>query len=272
MKKETGDYARKIQLADLLRGPAISRAMRDLPLGEGGRVLDAGCGTGSCLPQLAERVGRSGHVTGLDISAEMISLAGNRVAGLGLEDRVSFVQGDVNVLPFSSGEFDCAVSVDCVGYPYSLGPVTLLRELGRTVKPGGTLAILGWSDQQLLPGHPALEARLNTVSSLVKHPHAATGPGEHFMRAPGWFREAGFIEVSGKSYVGDILAPLSDGEKEAVAAFFEMLWEGARPALSEDEWRLFQALSDPGSDEYILDRPDYYGFFVYVRFSGRLPR
>jgi ubiquinone/menaquinone biosynthesis C-methylase UbiE len=46
-------------------------------------------------------------------------------------------------------------------------PVLLLKEIARTVKPGGMTYILNWSSQMLLPGYPVLEARLNATSSGI---------------------------------------------------------------------------------------------------------
>lgn len=265
------DYARKLQLTDVLRGQVIRDVLDDLGLNTGDAVLDAGCGIGSHLPLLAEKVGPSGHVTGLDISAELVRLAGNRVEDLGPASRVTVVRGDVNDLPFGSDSFDCVVSVDCAGYPFAARPVALLKELGRVIRPGGALAIMGWTHQQLLAGYPLLESRLNTASPLVVPP---TGDGEtlaHFLRAPGWLEQAGFTEIDAGSYVGDISAPVSDKEKDAVRALFDMLWENSATTLSEDEWRLYRHISSPDSDGYILEDTGYYGFFVYTCFTGRVP-
>jgi ubiquinone/menaquinone biosynthesis C-methylase UbiE len=54
------------------------RTIEALGLAPGEAVLDAGCGTGWCLPQLAERVGRQGKVIGFDPSPEMLSIARSR--------------------------------------------------------------------------------------------------------------------------------------------------------------------------------------------------
>ncbi|HEX4780612.1 MAG TPA: methyltransferase domain-containing protein [Usitatibacter sp.] len=51
------------------------RAIEALGLEPGDIVLDAGCGTGWCLPRLAERVGPSGRVLGFDPSPEMLAIA-----------------------------------------------------------------------------------------------------------------------------------------------------------------------------------------------------
>jgi demethylmenaquinone methyltransferase/2-methoxy-6-polyprenyl-1,4-benzoquinol methylase len=54
------------------------RAIEALGLHPGETVLDAGCGTGWCLPMLSERVGPSGRVIGFDPSPEMLAIARSR--------------------------------------------------------------------------------------------------------------------------------------------------------------------------------------------------
>ncbi len=59
------------------------RAVDLLQLKPGNRVLDAGCGPGGSFPYLAEAVGPSGEVTGIEISPEVAVNARNRVAAKG---------------------------------------------------------------------------------------------------------------------------------------------------------------------------------------------
>jgi len=66
------------------------RAIEALGLREGDTVLDAGCGTGWCIPHLLASVGPSGRVIAFDPSAEMLAVARERV---GSEDRVELQQG-----------------------------------------------------------------------------------------------------------------------------------------------------------------------------------
>ena len=56
------------------------RAIAALGLQRGDTVLDAGCGTGWCIPMLAEAVGAQGLVIGFDPSPEMLAMAGARAA------------------------------------------------------------------------------------------------------------------------------------------------------------------------------------------------
>ena len=162
-------YMEKLVLSDPLRDPTIRQAIRELELPEGSRGLDAGCGVGSHTLMLAEAVGTSGRVTGLDASAEFLAHAQGLAEQSTHSEQVSFRQGNVTELPFDDNAFDWAWSVDCVGHPTVGEPLTTLRELARVVRPGGQVAILGYSSQMLLPGHPLLEARLNaTASSMIR--------------------------------------------------------------------------------------------------------
>ena len=57
------------------------RAIATLGLQEGDCVLDAGCGTGWCIPHLLKAVGATGRVIAFDPSPEMLAVARERIAG-----------------------------------------------------------------------------------------------------------------------------------------------------------------------------------------------
>ncbi len=61
-------------------------AIAALGLQAGETVLDAGCGTGWCLPSLAEGVGRTGHVIAFEPSPDMLAIARQRVKDHGLHN------------------------------------------------------------------------------------------------------------------------------------------------------------------------------------------
>jgi SAM-dependent methyltransferase len=66
---------------------------------QGERVVDVGCGTGANSIALAERVGPSGQVRGIDVSAPMLSRAAS-------DDPGQFVPADATTYPFESAAFD----------------------------------------------------------------------------------------------------------------------------------------------------------------------
>ena len=264
---DTDSYLRRLEEANPLREPLLRTMVQALRLPEGSRGLDAGCGIGLQALLLAEAVGPTGHVTGLDLSPSFLRYAERLVAERGLSDRISFREGNVRQLPFDDDTFDWVWSADCVGYPVGdLLPVLL--ELKRVVKPGGTVAILAWSSQCLLPGYPLLEARLNaTGSGLAPHVRGKL-PESHFMRALGWFAKAGLVELEARTFVGHCQAPLSDGVRTALVSLFQMLWGEPVPEVASEDWAEYQRLCQPESPDFVLDLPDYVAFFTYSLFRG----
>lgn len=260
----------KQELSIPLRDPAIRRAIQILDLPEGSHGLDAGCGIGSHTLLLAETVGPEGHVTGLDLFADFVAHARNQAKLSGPSDRVTFRQGNVNELPFNDETFDWAWSVDCVGLVSIGQPVAGLRELARVVRPGGLVALLGYSSQMLLPGYAALEARLNATASATTTLAEGKAPEAQFTRALGWFREAGLEESAARTVVGTVHAPLEDGVRRALISLFGMLWGEMQSRMDDADRVEYLRLTEADSPDFILDAPDYYAFFTYSMFEGRV--
>lgn len=252
-----------------LREPILRSAIQALQFPIGSRGLDAGCGIGLQAMMVAETVGPAGHVTGLDLSSEILKYADETVNKAGFSDRISFRKGDVRELPFDDDTFEWAWSVDCVGYA-PIEPSPLVKELARVVKPGGSVAILAWSSEKLLPGYPLLEAHLNATSAGIAPFVNGNKPESHFTRALGWFREAGLVECIARTFAGDAHAPLTDDIRGALTALFQMRWPGVESELSQEDWAEYQRLCLPESPDFILDHPDYYAFFTYSMFHGKV--
>ncbi|MCD4840640.1 MAG: hypothetical protein K8R08_01310, partial [Methanosarcinales archaeon] len=92
----------------------------------------------------------------------------------------------------------------------------------------------------------------------------------HFPRMMGWFRSAGMEDVNVRTFAGDACAPLSGEMRDALAALIEMRWVDVEDELSEGDWAEFQRLCLAESPEFILDLSDYYAFFTYSMFRGRV--
>ena len=192
---DTDSYLQKLVVTNPLQEPVMRRAIHALDLPPGSRGLDVGCGIGLQAMLLAEAVGGAGHVTGIDRSPEFLAYARSIAEKAGISEQISFQEGDMNNLLFDDGTFDWAWSANCAGYAPG-EPLPLLKELARVVKPGGSVIILAWSSQQLLPGYPMLEARLNATSSGIAPFTEGTAHELHFSRMMGWFRRAGMEGVS----------------------------------------------------------------------------
>jgi ubiquinone/menaquinone biosynthesis C-methylase UbiE len=263
--------SRLLEVCHPLRRGILDEAITALRLATGSRGLDAGCGVGLAAFALAEAVGPEGRVVGLDISEPLIARGKELANENAMTGRVSFVQGDVNKLPFDGDAFDWAWSADCIGY-YREAPFPALQEIVRVVKPGGTVALLAWSSEQLLPGYPTLEAKLRGTAAGLAPFERGTAPSRHFLRAIEWFRDLGFKDLRGRTFAGDACAPLSDELREALIALIGMRWPGAEDELTAEEREGFQRLTNPSSAGFILNDLFYYAFFTYSMFWGRVPR
>src|SRR2546430_3290563 len=107
-----------------LLGPRLTRP--------GARLLDAGCGTGGFL-RWALDVGSFGVVAGIDIGADAIELARNRVPEADLH------VGPLRALPFEDESFELVVTNDVLQHVPEDDVTMSLCELHRVLAPGGTL-------------------------------------------------------------------------------------------------------------------------------------
>ncbi|MEV8308821.1 methyltransferase domain-containing protein [Streptomyces flavidovirens] len=116
-------------------GPAYAAAVADLGLRAGDAVLDAGCGTGRALPFLRDAVGPGGSVLGADITPAMLEAAVQE----GRHRAAQLLIADVARLPVRTGALDAVFAAGLISHLPA--PAENLRELARTVRPGGLLAL-----------------------------------------------------------------------------------------------------------------------------------
>ena len=103
-----------------------------------GICIDIGCGTGGLDIELAKRSNLT--IIGLDIDPEMKPLFDKRVAEAGFQDRIRFVAGDAQELPFEDDYADLIVSRGTLTFIPDIGKC--LKEVDRVLKPTG-VAFLG---------------------------------------------------------------------------------------------------------------------------------
>ena len=172
-------YHRIAPFYDLLDLPFEGRRYRPLrPLlfqGLSGRILDAGVGTGRNFPFYP----RGATVVGIDISPAMLARAERRLNEAAAP--VELLGMDVTRLDFPDGSFDAAVATFLFCVLEDELQVPALRELGRVVKPGGTIRLLEYvrptsAWRRFLAGLWAPWVAWAYGASFDRHTEARIGP------------------------------------------------------------------------------------------------
>lgn len=115
-------------------------------LARGMTVLDLGCGIGDDVRAIAEIVGPTGKVYGIDSSAAMIAEA----RGRGVPANVEFIAASAGSLPLRPASFDAARAERV--FQHLADPDAAARELRRIVRPGGTAFLLDPDWETLMIG------------------------------------------------------------------------------------------------------------------------
>jgi len=144
------------------RRRVIQRIVERLDLPPRPRVLDAGCGSGRNMVELA----RYGEVTGVELSPVSAELARGRHVG-------EVIEGSVLEMPFAADAFDLAVCLDVIEHLQD--DRAALRELRRVLAPGGALVVTVPAYQWLWSGHDEVNqhCRRYTAGTLRQAAHDA---------------------------------------------------------------------------------------------------
>jgi phosphatidylethanolamine/phosphatidyl-N-methylethanolamine N-methyltransferase len=121
--------------------PGRSKAVRQMELKSGHQVLEIGIGTGLSLPLYPTNV----DITGIDLTAEMLEQAQQRVNLLGLSN-VQLHLMDAQKLQFPDRSFDKSIAMFVASV--TPDPVAMIREMKRVTRPGGHIYILNHFSQK----------------------------------------------------------------------------------------------------------------------------
>lgn len=132
----------------------------------GHRVLDVACGTGTVTRFVADRVGATGLVVGLDMNEGMLDTA-RALDEQGATVQVEWQHGDVTAMLFPDSGFDVVFCQQ--GLQFFADKPAALSEMHRVLAPGGRLALSVFRSLDHCPWHRAVG---NAVERLVS-PEAA---------------------------------------------------------------------------------------------------
>jgi SAM-dependent methyltransferase len=152
--------------------------LRALAPRPGDRVLDVGCGFGDTARRLAELVGPSGRVVGVDVAPRFVETARREAADAGVAN-ASFAVVDVQTGELPGG-FDLAFSR--FGTMFFASPVAALRNIRGALVPGGRLVMVVWRRRE---DNDWLYRAQTIVDAIVERPEEfdepTCGPGPFSM-------------------------------------------------------------------------------------------
>ncbi|MFQ5915095.1 MAG: methyltransferase domain-containing protein [Nitrospinota bacterium] len=236
-------------LVPAVLGPLAADLVELASLQPGERVLDVACGTGAVARLAAQRVGARGRLMGLDLNSGMLAVARSLPASPGAP--VQWLRGDALALPSKDEAFDVVLCQQ--GLQYFPDRPAALREMYRTLAPGGRLALSVARSLQFNPVHAllveALERHVSSETAEILRAGFAFGDAEELrtLIAGAGFRQvvirpaavrvsfpspAEFVwrQVAGSPLAG----PVAQANEEARVALIRDAEGALQPYVSDD--------------------------------------
>jgi ubiquinone/menaquinone biosynthesis C-methylase UbiE len=181
--------------------------LRRRPYSAGACVLDVGCGFGDTTQLIARQVGPKGRAVGVDCAPNFVDGAAREAADAAVGN-ASFFVADVQADDLR-GPYDHAFSR--FGTMFFNMPVPALRNIRRSLAPGGELAMIVWRKREDNPWIHEAEVRVKEIVPVVSHEDTSQvhcGPGPFSMAGPDMvsdmLRIAGYDRIAFERYDADI--------------------------------------------------------------------
>lgn len=230
-EKSRAQYGRQAAGYTISQGHAggsdLAMLVEGLGLTGSERVLDVATGTGHTALAAAKH---AAHVTGLDLTPEMLAEARRLAADRGLEPKVDWVEGDAHALPFTDHQFD-VVTVRRAPHHFA-DARRALAEMGRVVKPGG---LLGFVDQ-VSPEESAGYTLIEAMEKLRDPSHVRAYPPSQWMEIfeqTGWEVLSAQVQSDERSFEDWLdLAGCTEAVRTAILDLLDSASPEARSALN----------------------------------------
>jgi ubiquinone/menaquinone biosynthesis C-methylase UbiE len=236
----------------------------------GWRVLDAGCGSGSFLPSIRQRVGSGGSLFAFDTAVENLAFVEANIPSV-----ASFSgAGSVAALPFADGCLDSVWCANTLQFLDETETAQAIDEFRRVVRPDGIVAVkdVDMTAWKLSPAPPLIGPHLAeaciTGENVAKESHGSLRGRE--LRA--WLERAGLVDVRQRSFLIERWAPLAEATALLYTDWLPYLAALAeRRGVPDEDLAVWRQMSTPELARRFVERPDFYACELQVVATGRVP-
>lgn len=242
----TGDIgADRLRMLERLYGPATDRLLTDLDIEPGMRVADIGCGVGSVVLWLADRVAPDGIAIGVDISPEQLAVAARSAGQLGIMN-IDLREGSAYDTGLPPASLDLVFSRSVLSHLED--PAAVVRHYASLVRPGGLVVCedIDMDTIHTVPPSPAMDRVIDLYFALAVTTKCDYRVGA---RLPTLLADAGLSDIGTRQ---DQPCPTSGDDKR----WWEYTFAESAPAMfaagvldAEEYARLMAELAAIGTDD-----------------------
>lgn len=228
-------------------------------ISKGDHILDIACGPGFWTDLLLNAVGPSGTIIGLDIDPELIQFAQNEYRDPIVKGRVKFLVGDMRELNFKNNSFDAVICGNAYNYVQPEELPLVIAEHMRVLKLGGRLSIRAF-DNTISIFHPVPSSLLLSIMHGAAEALSRTQTFDNYLgkKLHGLLASQSLGEVRTQTFVTQKVQPLSLENRDYISMKANWYAEQAKGFCPSNELSSWLSLFDAKSDNFILDRPDFY--------------
>jgi ubiquinone/menaquinone biosynthesis C-methylase UbiE len=243
MGRTTEEYDRLRGQAKILE-PITASVLERAGLSVGMSCLDVGSGPGEVMRLMADRVGPSGRVVGLDVDGRLGREAADILASRGYT-QCTFIEGDLQSLEFANNELFDFVFARIV-LQHLDDAILGLRNMYRRVKPRGRIVIQDYTFRTIdhYPSFGAADECLRMFFAVYEKVGRETRMG---VKLPSHFIEAGIGPPDGTD-VGGCLLPIAKSAQMLAAVYRSVLPLALKFGITTEE-RSTALLSELGSNQ-----------------------
>jgi ubiquinone/menaquinone biosynthesis C-methylase UbiE len=218
----------------------------------GQAAVEVGCGTGPLLAGLADAVGPTGRVLGVEPQPTLARIAARRLA-----ERATVCLGTGAALPVRSGVADVAVAQTVLLHVPRAALSRTLAEMVRVVRPGGRVISVDQDMDSWLVDHPDRDTTTRLLRQNTVHRY---GEGWAGRRMPALFRAAGLrdIDVVATTHIDTVRD--SHLHNNLLRMLAEQVAAGLVAERDADRWR-----------DQLAAQPHFFSSLTYYRCIGTVP-